>query len=258
MDLQLKNKNFLIGGAGSGFGRAISEHLIAEGAKVIVCSRTKEKLLELKNLAPDQVDILVGDITSNAGLEKINNRIKNICIHGALINAGGPPALSFLETKIEDWDNAYHQLLRWKVELTKLIITKMLGNRFGRMLFIESISVKQPVENLVLSNSLRMAVVGFVKTLSNEIAGNDVTLNILAPGYHETAALIRLFRKKSELTGITNDEAKKSFESKVPAGFLGDPNDLASLAIWLLSPHSRFINGQTISVDGGSINYVFG
>jgi 3-oxoacyl-[acyl-carrier protein] reductase len=244
MDLQLKNKNFLIGGAGSGFGRAISEHLIAEGAKVIVCSRTKEKLLELKNLAPDQVDILVGDITSNAGLEKINNRIKNICIHGALINAGGPPALSFLETKIEDWDNAYHQLLRWKVELTKLIITKMLGNRFGRMLFIESISVKQPVENLVLSNSLRMAVVGFVKTLSNEIAGNDVTLNILAPGYHETAALIRLFRKKSELTGITNDEAKKSFESKVPAGFLGDPNDLASLAIWLLSPHSRFINGQ--------------
>jgi 3-oxoacyl-[acyl-carrier protein] reductase len=258
MDLQLTNKNFLVGGAGSGFGRAISELLIAEGANIIVCARTKNKLLELKDYAPDQVEILTADITSKEGLEKINILIKDKTIHGALINAGGPPALSFLETKIDDWDNAYRQLLRWKVELSQQLVRQMMAYQYGRIVFIESVSVKQPVENLVLSNSLRLAVVGFVKTLSSEIAGNDVCLNILAPGYHETAALNRLFKKKSELTGMTPEEAKKSFESLVPAGFLGDPKDLASLAVWLLSPHSRFISGQTISVDGGSINYVFG
>lgn len=258
MDLQLKDKNFLIGGAGSGFGRAVSEQIIAEGGRIIACARTEETLMELKNMASNQVDIIATDITTEEGLEKIKTKINKRILHGALINAGGPPALSFMETNLEDWDHAYRQLLRWKVAVSQLLVPPMIKNKYGRIVFIESMSVKQPVENLVLSNSLRMAVVGLVKTLSQEISGNDVTLNILAPGYHETAALKRLIKKKSELAGINFEEAKKSFESLVPAGFLGDPYNLASLALWLLSPHSRFINGQTISVDGGSVKYVFG
>lgn len=119
-------------------------------------------------------------------------------------------------------------------------------------------SVKQPVENLVLSNSLRLSVVGFVKTLSQEIADRGITLNILAPGYHDTQAMQRLFVKKSQVQNISVEEAGKQFEDEIKMGKMGNPDEFASLAIWLLSPHSRYITGQTISVDGGLIKSVFG
>ena len=178
-------------------------------------------------------------------------------LEGVVINAGGPPASSFMETKLKDWDDAYDNVLRWKVKLTKEIIPVLSKNKYGRLLYIESASVKQPIENLVLSNSLRLAVVGFVKTLSQEIADQGITLNIIAPGYHETPAMDRLFAKKSSLTGISKKAAKAEFEKQTATGKMGEPEDLASLATWLLSPHSKYITGQTISVDGGLIKSIF-
>jgi 3-oxoacyl-[acyl-carrier protein] reductase len=139
------------------------------------------------------------------------------------------------------------------VKLTQELLEKFKDQNYGRILYIESVAVKQPIENLILSNSLRMAVVGFVKTLSQEVAHQGITLNILAPGYHATPAMERLFANKSMLLGISPEDARKEFEKETKVGFLGDPKDFASLAVWLLSPHSRFITGQTISVDGGLI-----
>jgi 3-oxoacyl-[acyl-carrier protein] reductase len=125
-------------------------------------------------------------------------------------------------------------------------------------LFIESASVKQPIENLVLSNSMRLAVVGFVKTLSQEIAHEGITLNVLAPGYHATPAMERLYVKKAMLLGMTPEEVRKDFESETRVGKLGNPDDLSALALYLLSPQSSFITGQTISVDGGLIKSTMG
>ena len=121
---------------------------------------------------------------------------------------------------MEDWDKAYRQVLRWKVDLAHTFLPLFEKNNFGRYLFIESISVKQPVPNLVLSTSLRMAVTGFVKTLSDEIALKGITANVLAPGMHMTPALERLIWKNSEVDGISFDEAKEKIIDNVPVNLV--------------------------------------
>jgi 3-oxoacyl-[acyl-carrier protein] reductase len=253
MDLQLKDKLFVVTGSTSGFGKAIAEQLIQEGANVIINARGEEKLELLNKKYPARIQILPGDITTDAVISDLTRMVYGRILDGIVINAGGPPAKSFIHTEITDWDNAYEKLLRWKVKLTQELLEKFKEQGYGRILYIESAAVKQPIENLILSNSLRMAVVGFVKTVSQEVAHQGITLNILAPGYHATPAMERLFANKSLLLGISADEAKEAYEKESKVGHLGDPEDFASLAVWLLSPHSKFITGQTISVDGGLV-----
>ncbi len=253
MDLNLNGALFVVTGSTSGFGKAIAEQLINEGAHVIINARGEEKLEALHQKYPDKTTILAGDITTDAVISDLIRKVHGKKLHGIVINAGGPPAKSFINTEITDWDNAYEKLLRWKVKLTQELLEKFQEQEYGRILFIESAAVKQPIENLILSNSLRMAVVGFAKTLSQEVAHQGITCNILAPGYHATPAMERLFANKSLLLGISSDEAKKEFEKETKVGHLGDPEDFGSLAVWLLSSHSRFITGQTISIDGGLV-----
>jgi len=254
MDLGLTNKLFIVTGATSGFGKAVAEGLIAEGAKVILNARGEEKLIAFQNQHPDQVEIVSGDVTTDATISTLIRTIGSRPLAGILINAGGPPAKSFITTEMEDWDSAYERILRWKVKLTKAILPLFQEHKSGRFVYIESASVKQPIENLVLSNSLRLAVVGFVKTLSQEIADQGITLNIIAPGYHATPAMERLFVNKSSLLGINIDEARAIYEKQTAAGHLGNPSNLASLAIWLFSQQSAYITGQTLAVDGGLVS----
>lgn len=258
MDLLLKNKLFAVTGSTSGFGLAIVKHLIDEGAHVIVNARKEEGLVDLYNKHSDQIEILQGDITTDAVIANLFRIIGQRPLDGIVVNAGGPPAKSFMETEMSDWDHAYQTILRWKIKITYEILDKMIPQGYGRIMYIESAAVKQPLDNLVLSNSMRLAVVGFVKTLSNEIAQHGITANILAPGYHATPAMERLFEKKSMLLGISPLDARKIFENETKSGKLGDPSEFATLALWLLSPHSSFITGQTISVDGGLIKGTMG
>lgn len=254
MDLGLKDKLFVVTGATSGFGKAIADGLVNEGANVIINARGEEKLIAAKAAHSDQIDFIAGDITSDATISALINMIGDKKLDGILINAGGPPAKSFVATELGDWDDAYKNILRWKVKLTQALLPKLMEQSYGRIVYIESASVKQPIENLVLSNSLRLAVVGFVKTMSREIGSSGVTCNIIAPGYHATPAMERLFAKKSELDGITADQAKDIYINQTKVGSLGDAQDLASLAVWLLSPGSGYVTGQTIAVDGGLVS----
>jgi len=258
MNLDLRGKYFLVTGAASGFGRAITETLIKEGARLLVNSRSKENLQNLKQLASKQVDVVVGDIATERCQAEILWKIGSKVLDGAVLNAGGPPAISALEANMSDWDLAYNSVMRWKIELTKKLLPLFIKNHYGRMVFIESISVKQPVENLVLSNAFRMAVVGYVKTLSQEVGQYGITMNIMAPGYHDTHAMARIIAKKSETGGMSKEEARRQIEAETLMGKMGDPRDFASLASWLLSHHSKYISGQTISVDGGTNKGVFG
>ncbi len=258
MNLNIKDKLFVVTGATSGFGKSIALRLIAEGARVILNARGEEKLISCQQNFPDQVEFVAGDITTDAVISKLMLKIGARSLDGIVVNAGGPPAKSFMSTALEDWDNAYRNILRWKVKLSHTVLPKFIEQQNGNIVFIESASVKQPIENLVLSNSLRLAVVGFVKTLSQEVGNLGITMNIIAPGYHATPAMERLYKKKATILGIDPLEAKAEFEKEIKSQKLGDPDDLASLAAWLLSPLSSYVTGQTISVDGGLIKSTMG
>ncbi len=258
MNLKISGQLFIIGGATSGFGRAVTGSLAGENAIIIAIARGSEALQELQKKYPGNVEILCADIMHPDTKEQLLTTINGRQVHGVLVNAGGPPAKTASEATLEDWDIAYKTVLRWKIDMMQTLVPGMIGSNYGRIVFVESASVKQPMENLVLSNSMRLAVVGYIKTLSQEISKYGITINVLAPGYHVTAAMDRLLKKKTEQTGLTEEDVVSQYINQTSVGFLGAPEDFASLATWLLSPHSRYITGQTISVDGGVVKGTIG
>lgn len=258
MDLKIKHHRFIVCGASSGFGRAIAEQLLREDASVIAIARREEKLQELQEGFGDRVDIIAGNLLQESTHNDIEGAIGNDPLHGVVFNAGGPPALTPLETAMPDWDKAYKNVTRWKIELSQRLVSYFSKDHYGRMLFIESQSVKQPLPSLVLSNSFRAAVVAYAKSLSIEVAKQGITVNVLAPGSHDTPAIERVIQKKVDESDQSFDEVKKSMEASVPVGRFGKAEEIASLAAWLLSPHAGYVTGQTISHDGGSIKGIFG
>lgn len=258
MDLKIKDQRFVVCGASSGFGRAIAELLIDEGAQVIAIARRKNKLNELKEAHPEQVKTVVGNLTDEETHNEIESAIGNNQLHGVVINAGGPPALTPLETAIFDWDQAYKNVMRWKIELVLRLVSYFTSKEYGRILFIESQSVKQPIPSLVLSNSFRAGMVGFAKSLSQEIASEGVTVNVLAPGSHDTPAIERVIKKASENSDKSIEQVREEMEQSIPVGRMGKGEELASLAGWILSPHASYVTGQTISHAGGNIQGLFG
>lgn len=258
MNLDLKNRLFVVCGASSGFGRAVAGTLLEEGAEIIAVARRTPLLSELSNNYPNRITVISGDLRDSGTIDALENAVRNKILSGILVNAGGPPAMQVMETSMKDWDEAYQLVMRWKIELIQRLVPHMIKNRYGRIVMIESQAVKQPIENLVLSNSFRAAMAGFAKTLSMEIADKGVTINLIAPGSHATQGVERVIRKKSEVEQISYEEAKKAKEDEIPVKRFGKPEELASLAAWLLSPKSGFITGQTISHDGGNIRHIFG
>jgi 3-oxoacyl-[acyl-carrier protein] reductase len=257
MDMQISSHRFVVCGASAGLGLAVANALLEEGAQVIAVARNEERLQALKTSFPKQVLSLAQDITAENAITQLLQTLGDMPVHGLLINAGGPPAKAALETSLEDWDAAYQSVFRWKTALVQALLPGMIKQQYGRILFIESVSVKQPVANLVLSNAMRLAVVGFAKTVSAEVAATGVTVNVLAPGYHDTDAIKRLVVRRQQ-TGMSETEARQSFERETGVGRLGTAADFGSLACWLMSLHSRYITGQTISVDGGLVKGLMG
>jgi 3-oxoacyl-[acyl-carrier protein] reductase len=258
MDLKINDNLFIVTGASSGLGNAVARTLLENAASLIVVARRDMELKSLHAAYPDQIEIVCGDVLNEDTIDAIVNQLGDRKLSGVFVNAGGPPAMSFGETEMQDWDHAYRLLLSWKVLLIKKILPSMKKHAYGRILFSESVSIKQPIENLVLSNSLRMAVAGMAKTLALEVASQGITVNIIGPGYHETAAVDRLFKKTSELENISVDTARDKTIEQIPTGTIGKPEDFASLSAWLLSPLSGFVTGQVIAIDGGTVRYSLG
>jgi 3-oxoacyl-[acyl-carrier protein] reductase len=166
-------------------------------------------------------------------------------------NAGGPPAGPFEQHSPEAWDRAVQLTLGSVLNLTRAVLPGMKERRWGRILNVTSIAVKQPVEGLILSNSVRAAVTGFARTLANEIAPWGITVNNVLPGYTRTERLDELAAANSKAKGISQEEARAAWEAQIPMGRLGEPREFAALVAFLASERASYITGTSITVDGG-------
>ena len=259
MNLGLKGKVALVAAASQGLGRAVAEELAAEGASLILCARHDAALQEtcaaiaaahdmpVLGLATDVADPAAVARLVEAGLARFGR------IDILVTNAGGPPAGTFATLDAGQWDAATRLLLTSVVELTRAVLPSMLARGWGRILNITSISVKQPVANLMLSNSLRAAVTGMARTLATEVAAQGITVNNILPGYTRTERVVGLAEATASREGISAAEATARWEQEIPMRRLGEPREFAALAAFLCSERASYITGTSVPVDGGWI-----
>lgn len=249
MDLGLINKVAFVAASSQGLGKSVALELAREGAAVIICGRNKATLsaaeAEIKAFG-GRVLALGGDLSIAKEREAIISgtlqEFKGVDI--LVTNTGGPPAGKFESFKDEDWDQAVQLLLGSAVGLVRGFLPNMKAQRWGRIISITSQAVKQPVNNLILSNSVRSSVVGLMKTLSNELAEYNITVNNVMPGYTETARLTKLIPNADALANITKE---------IPLGRLGQPEEFAAAVAFLASERASYITGVSLAVDGGWI-----
>ena len=263
MDLGLKNKVALVAAGSRGLGRAVAEELATEGASLVLCARDVNTLTETAASIADASDAHVlavpADVTNVDSIKRLVeagiDRFGRIDI--LVTNAGGPPAGTFDQLTREQWDEALRLTLLSAIELARQVLPGMKQRRWGRILNITSISVKQPVENLMLSNSLRAGLTGFARTLANEVAADGITVNNILPGYTRTERLEDLALMMAEKQGISASEFRGKWEKEIPMGRLGEPREFAALAAFLVSERASYITGTSIQVDGGWIRSLF-
>jgi 3-oxoacyl-[acyl-carrier protein] reductase len=259
MDLGLKDKVALVAAGSRGLGRAVAEELAAEGASLVLCAREAQTLSETAAAIAEThnahvlavpADVTVPDDIKrvvDSGLERFGR------IDILVTNAGGPPAGRFDQLTREQWERAIRLTLLSAVELARHVLPGMRERRWGRILNITSIAVKQPVENLLLSNSLRAGLTGFARTLANEVAAEGVTVNNILPGYTRTERLEELAQMMAEKQGISAAQFRGKWEKEIPMRRLGEPREFAALAAFLVSERASYITGTSIQVDGGWI-----
>jgi 3-oxoacyl-[acyl-carrier protein] reductase len=259
MDLGLKGRVAIVAAASKGLGRAVAAEFAREGCRVAICARTEADLdkaaSEMEKAGGGEVFWRAMDVTKEeavcgfvAEVEKRFGRI-DICV----TNAGGPPSKKFLDITVEEWRAAVDLTLMSAVYFAREVLPRMQKNRWGRFLTITSVSVKQPIDGLLLSNSLRAAVTGLAKTLANEFGASGITVNNVCPGYTRTARLDDLGSKLAQATGRTLDDVIRGWSSEVPIGRIARPDEFAALVAFLASERASSISGTTIPVDGGWI-----
>jgi len=258
MDLGVRGRVAIVAAASKGLGRAVAEELSREGAEIAICSRTAADLekaaQQIQSIGGREVfwqAMDVGNVEEVsrfvADVEKRFGRV-DICV----TNTGGPPSKLFSATTNEDWRIWTDQLLMSTVYFAREVLPRMQKNQWGRFLTITSYSVKQPVEGLLLSNSLRAGVTGLVRTLANEYAAHGITVNNVCPGYTRTDRLDDLARMMASRTGATTDEVFAGWKKLIPAGRLGRPDEFAAVVAFLASEKASYVNGVSLTIDGGT------
>lgn len=263
MDSGLKDKLVLITASSTGIGKAVAELFAQEGCKVAICSRSKDNLLATAKEIKEKYSIepfwSVCDLNKQKDIE---NTFSAVTRHFGSIdilvnNCGGPAPGLFQQLEEEDWNAAYEQVLLSVIRFSKLVLPGMMANNWGRIINLTSISVKQPIDNLVLSNSLRAGVTGFSKSLSNEIAKFNITVNNVAPGMTLTRRLYELAVVEAKEKGKSHEEVLVEMAKRIPLNRLGRPEEIASVVVFLASKQASYVNGTTIQVDGGYIKSVY-
>jgi 3-oxoacyl-[acyl-carrier protein] reductase len=259
MDLGLKGKVDFVAAASRGLGRAVAEELAVEGTSLVLCARNAETITsaseKISKISGVEILPVVADVSNpedvTRAIREGSEKFGRIDI--LVTNAGGPPPGKFENLTPAMWENAARLTLNSVLELTRAVLPGMKERDWGRILNITSIAVKQPVDNLMLSNSLRAAVTGFARTLANEVAANGITVNNIMPGYTRTERVEELALAAAEREGISVQDAFSRWENEIPMKRLGEPREFAALAAFLVSERASYITGSSIAVDGGWI-----
>jgi len=262
MDLGLKGKVALAAASSAGIGRAVADALAAEGADLVICSRNGEALEEARKdmeTHGNRVVAVPANLTEPEGVSSVVEAAMEAFgrVDILVTNTGGPPAGPFESHSPEAWDLAVRQNLFSVLNLVRAVLPGMRERKWGRIINITSIAVKQPSDNLILSNAVRAAVTGFARTLATETAADGITVNNVLPGFTRTGRLTELAEKRAEIKGCAAQDIWDSWHHEIPMKRVGEPQELASLVAYLASEKAGYVTAQSIAVDGGWIKSLF-
>lgn len=259
MDLGLANRAAIVAAASKGLGRAVAFGLAREGAKVALCARNESALTEtareIRDATGAEVVAQAVDVTRYDQVQSFVRQAHtqfgriDICV----TNAGGPPAKSFADTTVEEWRDAVDLHLMSTVFFPREVLPVMQRQKWGRFITITSAAVKQPLDGLILSNSVRAAVNGLVKSLANEYGKYNVLVSNVCPGYTRTARLTSLAEKLAAAEGASLEQIVERWTAQVPLMRLGEPEEFANAIVFLASERASYLTGVTLPVDGGFI-----
>ncbi|MDG2060900.1 MAG: SDR family oxidoreductase [SAR86 cluster bacterium] len=263
MDFKLKNKTALVCASSEGLGKAAALELAKEGCKISMCARNSKNLERAASEIRSQVktDVITSaiDLNDKDSLKSLVNKTEQEIgpIEILVNNAGGPPPGSFDSLSDEDWQQTFNLTLMSAISLSKLVLPNMKKENWGRIINIQSRSVKSPVPGLFLSNSMRLAAVGWAKALSDEVAEHGITVNTVCPGETRTQRLVDIFAKQAQATDQNPNDIEQAINNSIPAKRIGEPEELAALIAFLASERSGFTTGTVIQVDGGATRSFF-
>ena len=259
MHLGLEGKVALVAAASRGLGRAIAEELASEGAALGICARGEDALRAARDQIAERagatVHAVAADVSMREGIARVTREVLERFgrVDILVTNAGGPPAGPFESHDWEAWQRSVDLTLRSAVELTRAVLPGMRQRRFGRVIHVTSLAVKQPIDGLMLSTSIRAAVTGFARTLANEVASDGVTVNTLLPGFMNTERVVELNEITAAREGVSVETIEARTRARIPTHRIGEPRELAALAAFLASERAGYITGQALAVDGGWI-----
>jgi len=259
MDLGIRGKVALVTGASAGLGYAVARTLAGEGVKVAINSRSKARLekaaSEIEAATGFCPFVIEGDISQDETPEKVVEAVRdNLGEVDILVsNVGGPPTGFFLELEKKVWRSSADLILYSAIELTRAVLPGMEKRQWGRIIYITSVAVKQPIDNLIISNAFRAGLTGFAKTISNQFSARGITINTVMPGYTKTERLKGLAAKEAEVSGKSEAEIYAQWAEKTASARLAQPEELGALVTFLASARAAYITGTAIPVDGGYI-----
>ncbi|MBD2206429.1 SDR family oxidoreductase [Calothrix sp. FACHB-1219] len=262
MDLQLNNKIVLVTAASKGLGKATAKQFAREGAKVAICARSElidKTAAEIAEETGKQVLALRVDVTQPAEIERvIHATVEKFGGLDILVtNAGGPPAGTFDDIDITQWEAAINLNLLSAVNLIKTALPYLRQSSAAAILTVTSTSTKQPVQNLILSNSIRLAVIGLTKTLSQELGNDKIRVNSILPGWTYTERVEELINARIAKNSTTKEAEIAAINANIPLSRMGKPEEFANVAVFLCSPAASYLNGVMLQVDGGSNAGIF-
>ncbi len=263
MDFGIRDKTALVAAASKGLGKGAAMALAREGVNVAIAARGEDLLRqtadEIAQATGVRIVPIAADVSVAGDIERLFAAATEALgpIDILVNNAGGPPPGVFTDMSDEDWLNATELTLMSTIRMTRLALPSMRERQWGRIINITSMSVKQPIPNLLLSNSLRSAVVSMAKTLADQVAAEGITVNNVCPGYILTDRIRQLTQSQAETEGVSQDEIMERSLSDIPAGRIGQPEELAALIAFLASEPAAYITGTTTQVDGGRYRGLF-